>query len=104
MGDKPWKDGVPCNHPGCFNHITHPCEGCGRIGGKYPMDIIADLREANSQLASAAIEEPPYKADLIKQVAELTAELKGMTDARDTSYKDMVMYKDACNKLVQVRD
>lgn len=28
------KDGEPCNHTGCLNHISHPCEGCGRIGGK----------------------------------------------------------------------
>ncbi len=27
-------DGVPCDHPGCLHHISHPCEGCGRIGGK----------------------------------------------------------------------
>ena len=27
-------DGVPCDHPGCLSHITHPCEVCGRIGGK----------------------------------------------------------------------
>jgi hypothetical protein len=25
--------GEPCNHPGCLHHITHPCEGCGRITG-----------------------------------------------------------------------
>lgn len=25
----------PCSHPGCFSHISHPCEVCGRIGGKY---------------------------------------------------------------------
>ena len=24
---------VPCDHPGCFSHVTHPCEGCGRIWG-----------------------------------------------------------------------
>ena len=28
-----FKDGEPCKHPGCLNHITHPCEGCGRRGG-----------------------------------------------------------------------
>jgi len=27
--------GVPCEHPGCLHHITHPCEGCGRIGGHW---------------------------------------------------------------------
>jgi hypothetical protein len=28
------KNGEPCNHPGCQSHITHPCEGCGRIGAR----------------------------------------------------------------------
>ncbi len=23
----------PCTHKGCLSHISHPCEGCGRIGG-----------------------------------------------------------------------
>lgn len=27
-------DGEPCDHPGCCHHVTHPCEGCGRIGCK----------------------------------------------------------------------
>jgi len=29
-----YSDGVPCDHPGCLHHISHPCEGCGRIGGQ----------------------------------------------------------------------
>jgi hypothetical protein len=29
-----YRDGEPCNHPGCLSHVTHPCEGCGRIAGK----------------------------------------------------------------------
>jgi len=28
-----WKPGQPCDHPGCLSHVTHPCEGCGRIAG-----------------------------------------------------------------------
>ncbi len=24
----------PCSHPGCLQHVSHPCEGCGRIAGK----------------------------------------------------------------------
>jgi hypothetical protein len=27
------KEGVPCEHPGCLSHLSHPCEGCGRTGG-----------------------------------------------------------------------
>lgn len=25
---------VPCSHPGCRHHVTHPCEVCGRIWGR----------------------------------------------------------------------
>lgn len=28
------RDYEPCSHPGCLSHISHPCEGCGRVGGK----------------------------------------------------------------------
>jgi len=24
----------PCTHPGCKNHVSHPCEGCGRFWGE----------------------------------------------------------------------
>ena len=26
----------PCDHPGCLHHVSHPCEGCGRIAGRWP--------------------------------------------------------------------
>jgi hypothetical protein len=34
-GNMRFKDGQPCSHPGCLNHISHPCEICGRINGRY---------------------------------------------------------------------
>ena len=34
-GYKRLEDGIPCNHPGCLSHVTHPCEGCGRTAGRY---------------------------------------------------------------------
>jgi protein gp37 len=34
-----WFDGNPCSHTGCFHHITHPCEGCGRIAGWSQREI-----------------------------------------------------------------
>ena len=33
LNGKGYSDGKPCNHPGCLNHVSHPCEGCGRIAG-----------------------------------------------------------------------
>lgn len=35
LGGKRYKDGEPCSHRGCLHHVTHPCEGCGRIAGRY---------------------------------------------------------------------
>jgi hypothetical protein len=29
-----FKNRQPCVHPGCLHHVTHPCEGCGRIQAK----------------------------------------------------------------------
>ena len=34
MSEKRYKDGAPCDHPGCTSHRSHPCEGCGRIGAR----------------------------------------------------------------------
>ena len=30
--------GDPCDHPGCLHHVSHPCEGCGRIAGRKPTE------------------------------------------------------------------
>lgn len=30
-------EGVPCEHPGCLHHVSHPCEGCGRVAGRSPL-------------------------------------------------------------------
>ena len=27
-------EGQPCSHPGCFGHVSHPCEMCGRVAGR----------------------------------------------------------------------
>jgi hypothetical protein len=43
-----YNDGVPCGHPGCLNHVTHPCEGCGRVGGvidKKQEDLVTRLKK-----------------------------------------------------------
>lgn len=34
----------PCGHKGCINHISHPCENCGRFGACKPYtESLADL-------------------------------------------------------------
>jgi hypothetical protein len=36
----------PCGHPGCRSHVTHPCEGCGRIAGRCPDAAFHDYVDA----------------------------------------------------------
>ena len=40
-----WKSGQPCNHKGCLYHVTKPCEGCGRIGGKGDVHRSLTIKE-----------------------------------------------------------
>jgi len=39
--------GIPCTHPGCINHITHPCEKCGRIKAQGIYEKIIHRIETN---------------------------------------------------------
>jgi hypothetical protein len=34
---------LPCQHAGCYNHLTHPCESCGRIQGKIPKATLDEI-------------------------------------------------------------
>ena len=34
---------IPCEHPGCLHHFTHPCEGCGRFYGQSIPNITKDM-------------------------------------------------------------
>jgi len=48
-----YNDGEPCIHTGCLSHQTHPCEGCGRIGGKgiiYEADYDAEIEHFRSKV------------------------------------------------------
>ncbi len=45
---KQYQDEQPCEHKGCLSHISHPCEGCGRIGG-----VNVEERLINSILANS---------------------------------------------------
>ena len=54
-----WREREPCDeHSFCLKHVTHPCEGCGRIAGvSLPPawhDYIAQLEEKNEALMMAA--------------------------------------------------
>lgn len=39
----------PCSHTGCLHHISHPCEGCGRIGGKGSSFEYAKIKQGENK-------------------------------------------------------
>lgn len=57
------RDGEPCNHPGCLSHISHPCEGCGRIGGRIATGAISieGLKDAFAESLYGPLEEQTYQ-------------------------------------------
>lgn len=36
---------MPCGHPGCLSHVSHPCEGCGRLGGRNVVRLAVRLHD-----------------------------------------------------------
>lgn len=40
--DKELRRGKPCSHYGCLQHVSHPCEGCGRIQGGLKIVVNVD--------------------------------------------------------------
>ncbi len=30
----------PCSHKGCYHHVKHPCEECGRLHGGLPIESL----------------------------------------------------------------
>ena len=59
LENQAFRDGEPCSHPGCLSHVSHPCEGCGRIGGrakavppeKIYQSVASNAREARELAA-----------------------------------------------------
>lgn len=36
------ENGEPCSRPGCRNHISHPCEKCGRFGAHGKATVVEE--------------------------------------------------------------
>jgi len=43
------RDKEPCQHPGCLNHVTRHCEGCGRVAGKSKLKGVSISKGAGHQ-------------------------------------------------------
>jgi hypothetical protein len=62
------KDGEPCEHVGCLNHVTHLCEGCGRIEGKrfvFVSDVIKVLEGLNEYVYNNSFGPSEFPDDML---------------------------------------
>ena len=59
-----YKNGEPCKHRGCLNHITHPCEGCGRVGGITPPKSVPPVERVVNCKSGIVMQFPEHKAGL----------------------------------------
>ena len=50
------RDDEPCKHAGCLSHVSHPCEGCGRVAGRTPN---VELRGPEAALSPQAPSRTP---------------------------------------------
>jgi len=85
------RDGEPCSHRGCLNHVTHPCEGCGRVAGRAPKatppqagDWVAEIFEGYSN--------PRPRIAKVKQTYE------------GETFCDLVIYDSSGKRLGRVSD
>jgi GGDEF domain-containing protein len=85
------KDGESCGHPGCLNHITHPCEQCGRIGGKENAIVINDKTKS---MADYIIMKLEYY-QLISDIKEFIPKCKKISE----SFEELLMdYNELANE------
>lgn len=64
-----------------------------------------DNLQAQLQAAKISIKDREARAEYSADCAvKLANELKGMTEARDTFYNDMLLYKKSCDDLIKFRD
>lgn len=55
-----WKDYEPCGHPGCLSHLSRPCEGCGRIGGRSDLAAQITVYVSHQKHGLATLEQIVY--------------------------------------------
>jgi hypothetical protein len=68
-----YKDREPCKRKGCLQHVTHPCEWCGRTAGigtvtlsnavNWKMNLLEE-GEANSYIMGFGVPVPPVDDDI----------------------------------------
>ena len=108
MAKVKYNEGQPCEHTGCLNHLTHPCEGCGRIGGK---GIIYELEQLDFPCTIEALQqevkgwEQRYDeldaghSKLFKDFCRMKQENERLQIACDMQLKANLVQVDENNKL-----
>lgn len=60
----------PCSHKGCYHHVTHPCEGCGRTQGFIPFHLLDGVAVEGESGPGARPMHPNWARGIRDQCAE----------------------------------
>lgn len=93
----------PCS-PGCYSHVTHPCESCGRLMGHIPAEWIMHV---DVPAFLDALEEAQKIADerlqTIREYAELTekknAKIAFLQESRAAAHRGQAQAHQALRQL-----
>ncbi len=92
-----YKPGIPCDHPGCASHLSHPCEGCGRYG--------AGMRNGPDIAAGRIyIQELAYKNPIIQAICRLQEKYNWSWQQAMIAIiiKQNEINKDLTNRLIEI--
>ena len=67
----------PCRHPGCLHHVTHPCEGCGRIAGRWPEETGPSDEEPEIPKPWILVSSGNFKEDESDNMDDVTCQICG---------------------------
>jgi len=78
------REGEPCLHPGCLQHITHPCEVCHRVGGRgvAVYDIALEEESGSANYSTQQIKDKNC-AEIIEQLKKAISLLNRWMDNPD---------------------
>lgn len=92
--------GGPCSHPGCLSHRTHPCEGCGRVGGglgdkslaEYMAPYLRLRRAADAIIEALGDRRAEIRAEITRDVVFLLQARRGKRRPHNDNWDTVEVY------------
>ncbi len=93
----------PCGHLGCFAHITHPCEKCGRLQGAcMSCNGTGKIKIEKPNLNDILRDIPPYLRNKNREKIKKVEDYINSLEKSNTEYSKGL--KEIKNKLIELQN